>query len=263
MGKVIAVSAQKGGILKTSMVTNLAGVFAKEGKKVLIIDTDSQSNVLLTFGKNGDKIKNTLYDVLVDGLPVRDVIINVHENIDVVPINDDFNYFDMDVLENREKYPNKFGLLKEAMGNIADEYDFVIIDTPPTLGLIAGNVYTYTEQVLIPFHPEIYTVRSLVKTIQSVNNFKESNPRLKIEAIVPTKVKSVSSMHSENMYNCAQFCTLQDILVTESYIRETVKYSQAVSSQQKPLVLADQDKIKGEKFIEDYVNVAKELNYIG
>jgi chromosome partitioning protein len=258
MGKVIAVSDKKGGILKSSMVANLSGVLAKTGKKILIIDTDSQSNIMLSFGKNADKIENTLYDVLVDEFPIEDTIVCVYPNIDVVPVNDDLNYFDMDVLENPEKYPNKFGLLKAGMKNIADSYDYVFIDTPPTLSLITGNVYAASEDVIIPFHPETFTVRSMVKTIQAVNNFREDNSKLNVKAIVPTKVKPKTRIHSANILSCREFCSVQGIPVTESYIRETIRYADVLATERLPLTL-----VEGEEAIyaEDYVKLVEELKY--
>src|SRR4051812_23416388 len=87
--KVIAVNNNKGGSLKTTTATNLAGVLASEGKKVLIIDADNQSNVTLTFGRNPDEFDVSLYDVLINGLTPSKAIVNVHQNLDILPSNDD------------------------------------------------------------------------------------------------------------------------------------------------------------------------------
>lgn len=92
MTKVISISQNKRWRLKTSLVVNLAGILAKQGEKVLIIDTDNQGNALISFNQNPDRCQYTLYDVLVDGLPVQHAIMNVYENIDVLPSNDDMSF---------------------------------------------------------------------------------------------------------------------------------------------------------------------------
>ena len=257
MGEIIAVSSNKGGILKSSLTLNASGVLAKQGKKILIIDTDSQANILLSFGKNPDQYENTLYDVLVDGFPIKDTIVNVHENIDVVPSNDDLSYFEMDVLRNVEKYPDFFTLLKNAMGDLKEEYDYIFVDTPPSMGLIVGNVFMISDHVLIPFHPETYGLRSMVKTIQTIQNFKKENPSLNIKAVIPTKVRGKTRVHGANLNACVEFCNLQGIKITESVIRETIKYADALAKYRLPLTLVEDAE---EDIISDYVNLVKELN---
>src|SRR5690625_2359757 len=219
MGNVIAVSANKGGVLKTSLSTNIAGVLSRDllledpskkiekdnllkelsslkksrknskkrkrikeietnieeyenepkellrkGKKILIIDHDNQGNVALSFGINPDDYDNTLYNVLVEDMEMKEAIVNVHENIDLVISNDDMIDFSVKVLTNIDKYPNYLTLLKEKIDSIKGEYDYVIIDTPPDLGLVISNVFTASDKILVPFQPETFSMRSLIKT---------------------------------------------------------------------------------------------------
>lgn len=257
MGQIITVSSNKGGVLKSSLVVNSVGVLAKQGKKILIIDTDSQANVLLSFGKNPDSYENTLYDVMVSGFPIEKAIVNVHENIDVVPTNDDLGYLDMDVLRNTDKYPNFFELLREGMKDIKEKYDYVFIDTAPHMGLLTGNAFMVSDQILIPFHPETYSIRSIVKTIQTIQNFKEDNPNLNIKAVVPTKVRGKTRIHGANLNACVEFCNTQKILVTESHIRETIKYADALAKHRLPLSIVDPE----EEVVSDYINLIKELKF--
>src|SRR5690554_1313246 len=133
----VAISTNKGGVLKTSITTNIAGVMAKRKKRVLIVDTDNQGNVLLSFGKNPDECQKTLYDVLVGGEDINKAIVTAYKNIDVLPSNDDMSFFEFDVLG---KKSNPFRFLGDQIREIEAEYDYILIDTPPNLGLTQANV---------------------------------------------------------------------------------------------------------------------------
>ncbi|MFP5303349.1 AAA family ATPase, partial [Cobetia sp. SIMBA_158] len=105
-------------------------VLASQGKKVLIVDADNQSNVALTFGKNPDEFAYGLYDVLIDGIPAEHTIVNVHENIDIIPATDDLVGFDFEVIGNSKKYPRPFELMYKGINHLRSQYDFILIDTP-------------------------------------------------------------------------------------------------------------------------------------
>ncbi|MGP6151697.1 ParA family protein [Priestia flexa] len=113
MAKVIAVSTNKGGVLKSSIVSNLAGVLSKEGKKVLIIDTDNQGNASISFGENPDNFELTLYDVLLEGIEPKKAIVNVHKNIDILPSNDDMGFFEFDVISQLDKFKKTIIFIKK------------------------------------------------------------------------------------------------------------------------------------------------------
>lgn len=236
---IIAVSTNKGGVLKTSITTNLAGALCSE-HKVLIIDTDNQGNVLISFGINPDSIEQTLYDVLVDGLDPKKAIVNVHPNIDVLPANDDMSFLEFDVLSNRKDYPNPFNMLKTAMRSIEKEYDYILIDSPPNLGLVQGNVLSYAESILIPFQPEGYSMRSLVKILNAIHNFKEKhNPELEIMGVVATLVDQRTTLHSEVLQQCRRFCIENNIRMFEAVIPRSVRFASSVAYDRKPATLTD------------------------
>lgn len=236
---IIAISTNKGGVLKTSITTNLAGVLCKK-HRVLIIDTDNQGNVLVSFGINPDTIEETVYDVLVDGLDPSKAIINVHPNIDVLPSNDDMSFLEFDVLSDREKYPKPFSLLKTAMKDIEKKYDYIFIDSPPNLGLIQGNVLSYAESVLIPFQPEGYSMRSLVKILSAIKNFKEQhNPELDIEGVVATLVDQRTTLHAEVLQQCRKFCLEKGIHMFETVIPRSVRFATSIAYERKPATLTD------------------------
>ncbi|MGQ7188166.1 ParA family protein, partial [Escherichia sp. HC-CC] len=128
--------------------------------KVLIVDADQQGNILLSFGKNPDDYKPTLYDVLVDYVPTQEAIVTVYENIDVLPSNEEMSFLDFDILPHQAKYINPFLLLKVALLSIENMYDVILFDSPPSSGLIQSNVICCTDNIIVPFQPEKYSVRS-------------------------------------------------------------------------------------------------------
>lgn len=254
--KIISISQNKGGVLKTSLVVNLAGVLATQGKKVLIIDTDNQGNALVSFNQNPDKCQYTLYDVLVDGLPVQHAIMNVHENIDVLPSNDDMSFFELDVLPEIGKYPTPFGLLKNAMKDVVNDYDYIFIDTPPNLGLIQANVLEFATDVVIPFQPEVYSMRSLVKMVKTIDKFRtKTNTELNLLGVVPTLYDRRATLHEEVLQECRKFCLQNDIKVFETIIPKSIKFAKAIAYEKKPATLIK----KKDNVVDLYVDLANEL----
>ena len=141
MGKIISVTNQKGGVGKTTSCVNLASYVANEGKKVLLIDMDPQGNACSSVGVEVEKGKNTIYEVLLGEIQIKDSIYkSVQENLDVIPSNVDLAGAEVDLVyvENREK------ILKDALLKIKDAYDFIFIDCPPSLGLLTVNALTST-----------------------------------------------------------------------------------------------------------------------
>ncbi|WP_231620814.1 ParA family protein [Fictibacillus sp. 7GRE50] len=240
MEKVIAVSTNKGGVLKTSITTNLAGVLAREGKKVLIIDTDNQGNAAITFGKNPDNYEVTLYDVLLDGIHPNKAIQNLYENIDILPSNDDMGFFEFDVVSQLNKYNDPLNLLKIAIDLIKENYDVIIIDCPPNLGLVLGNVLKVSNEVVIPFQPEVYSMRSLQKILKQISDFKvQHNPSLKVSGVIGTLVDGRSSLHSQILQECRRFCFEKDITMFETIIPKSVRFANAVAYEKLPAILVE------------------------
>lgn len=257
MSNIWAVSTNKGGVLKTSITANLAGALSKD-KKVLIIDTDNQGNVALSFGVNPDSLEKTLYDVLVDDMDPNDAIISVFENIDILPSNDDMAFFEFDVLTQREKYQQPFSLLKEVIQQIEQQYDLILIDTPPNLGLTQGNVLSASSSVLIPFQPESYSMRSLVKILQAIENFKEKhNPSLSILGVVATLVDSRTNLHSQVLQECRRFCYENDIRMFETVIPRSVRFAASVAYERLPATLTE----KHNPLVASYFDLLKEVQH--
>lgn len=253
---VIAISTNKGGVLKTSITVNLAGILAANEKRVLIVDTDNQGNCLLSFGMNPDQEETTIYDVLVSGAVPAAAIRKVHDRISVIPANDDMAFFELDVLSQPRKYPKPFHLLRDRLAGIRDKYDLILIDTPPNLGLTQGNALTFADRVLIPFQPEQYSMRSLVKIVAAIEDFRANqNPGLEIMAVVPTLVDTRTVLHSQVLQECRRYCQMNGIRITDTIIPKTVRFAASVAYDRKPLTLSDPKSAAAQT----YQNLAKEI----
>lgn len=275
MAKRIAASTNKGGSLKTSIVVNLGGALSMKTKlvleeiiganknaKVLLVDIDNQGNVSVSFGINPDEIENTIYDVMMGNCNIKDAIISITDNLDIIAANDDMSFIEIDVLTNPDKYPNPLDLLSDKLDEIDDQYDFIIIDTPPQMGMIAANVFNAVEDVIIPYHPEVYSFRSMVKSIRAIENFKTNNPKLNIKAVVPVKVRNVLT-HEAFLLSARAFCEQNGIKFTETIIPESIKYAEAIGMYKMPITMnAGSLKVINE-YKQIYFDLAKELGYIG
>lgn len=253
---VIATATNKGGVLKTSLTVNLAGLLAQQKRKVLIIDSDNQGNVILSFGKNPDEYVNTIYNVLVEDLNPKKAIVKVHKNIDVLVSNDDMAFFEFNVLGKIEKFPKPFSLMKNKLDKLRERYDFVLIDTPPNLGLTLGNVLSYADKVIIPFQPESYSMRSLVKIIKAITDFRfEHNPKLEILGVVATLVDQRTTLHSQTLQVLRQYCIENHIKVFETVIPRSIRAASAVAYEGLPIVLTKANN----SLINAYLNLFDEL----
>lgn len=259
MTKILAFSTNKGGVLKTTLASSIAGVLSKQNKKILVIDLDNQGNVGVNFGQNPDNFEHTIYDVLLNDLNINDAIINVAPNIDIVPSNDDMSSFEMDILKkvlsDSSSISNPSLLLKNALANLTGNYDYVFLDTPPNMGVVVANALSVAENVILPFHPEVFSLRSMIKTLQAIENFKSINPNLSILGVVPTKVKKNTSLHNDSIGLCEGYCQPQGYYVTQTRIHETIQVPHAMARYQMPITLTNSKS----KAISEFESLVKEL----
>lgn len=255
--KVIAVNNNKGGSLKTTTATNLAGVLAAEGKRILIIDSDNQSNVTLSFGQNPDTFTHGLYDVLVNGLHPFDATVNVHDHIDILPATDDLIGFDFEVIGNPRTYKHPFSIMKKTCSPLLEAYDYIFVDTPPSLSLMVGNVFAFADAVLIPFSPESYSMRSLVKVLGTIEDFKEQyNPSLRVLGVVGTMVNFQTVLHQEIMQETRRYCAESDVHMFDSYIPRSIRFASSVAYEKVPASLSK----KSNEIAKGYFNLWKEID---
>ena len=240
--EVIAISMNKGGVGKTSLVTNLAGAITKKfNKRVLVIDTDGQGNVSMAFGiKDPNKFDLTIYDVLMRKSKAEDVIIEVSPELHIMPANKDMNFLEFDILPNLKRYGDPFKLLSRVVDSVKDEYDYIFIDTPPSMGLVAGNVLAMADKVIIPFAPETFGVSGLINVIEGVNDFKqEQNTKLKIAGVVGMMVDSRTILHSELLKQARQYCYKNNINMFDTVIPKSIRFANATAFDGKPATWTD------------------------
>jgi chromosome partitioning protein len=257
LARKIAVCTNKGGVLKTTVATNLAGIVHQDGKRVLLVDTDNQGNVALTFGKNPDDYELTIYDVLVKGVPAEQAIIRLRHGLDLLPSNDDMGFFEHDIFRNIGDYPDPYGLLRRSMAGVDDSYYTVIIDTPPNLGLTTAQVLSYVDEVIIPFQPETYSMRSLTKIIQVIEDFRQhTNPQLRIAGVLATLVDSRTALHDIILQECRKYCHQNGIPMFETVIPKSIRFANAVAYKALPATIA----APNDPVVRTYFDLAKELD---
>lgn len=196
--KVVTFANNKGGVLKTSLTVNYASVLSKKGYKVLIIDTDSQCNVLYSFRNiDPDSISYNLYDIVFKNQQVEKAIYNVYENIDI--INSGLEWREADTEMTRcFIYGKKFKHFKDIIQNIKtlNKYDYVLIDTEPKKSANTFSVLLASEEIIIPFTLESFGIQALVEMYDYIEQAKESNNKMKIKALVATKTAARSKMEN-------------------------------------------------------------------
>lgn len=184
MGKVISVINQKGGVGKTTTAVNIAAAVSEAGKKVLLIDLDSQSNATSSYGITQKQLKNNVYRVLVGDIEPKDAIVSsAHCGVDIIGSSIDLAgaEIEMVVMENREY------LLKNAINKIRHLYDYIFIDCPPSLGLLTLNALAASASIIIPIQPEYFALEGVSKLISTVRQVKKGiNPALTLEGVLLT-----------------------------------------------------------------------------
>ncbi|HEX8067631.1 MAG TPA: AAA family ATPase [Thermoleophilaceae bacterium] len=181
--EVIAFANQKGGVAKTTTTLNLAAAFSEKGHRVLCVDMDPQGNLTMSQGIDPDSLETSMYDVLVHHISIREVIRRREVDVACASIDLAGAEIAMSTQIGRERS------LEKALSAIKEDYDFVCIDTPPSLGLLTINALTAADKVIVPVQCEYLSMRGLIQLQNTLAMIRENlNPRVRIEGIVPTLV---------------------------------------------------------------------------
>lgn len=184
MGRIIAIANQKGGVGKTTTAINLSACLAEKGKKVLSIDMDPQGNMTSGLGVSKDEVEKTVYDLIIGEAEIEDIICReVSENLDILPTNIDLSAAEIELIG----IDDKEYIIKKEVEKIRDNYDFIIIDCPPSLSMLTINAMTTADSVLVPIQCEYYALEGLSQLIHTIELVQERlNPILSIEGVVFT-----------------------------------------------------------------------------
>lgn len=196
MGRIIAIANQKGGVGKTTTAINLSACLAEAGKKVLVIDLDPQGNTTSGFGLDKEELTNTVYELMLDECTIRESMYSIEgiEGLKLIPSDVNLAGAEIELLGINEKEY----ILKNEVDYIKDDYDFVIIDCPPSLNMLTINAMTTADSVLVPIQCEYYALEGISQLMHTIDLVQERlNDNLKIDGVVFTMYDSRTNLSSD------------------------------------------------------------------
>ena len=249
MGKVIAVGNQKGGVGKTTTTVNLGAALAYLGKKTLIVDSDSQGNATSGLGTARGEVQLSLYDVLIDEESIKESILTTtRENLYIVPSNIQLAAAELELVN----IPKREYRLKEAIDLVKDDYDYILIDCPPSLGQLSINAFTASDTILIPVQAEYYALEGLTQLLNTIRLVQRNfNRNFRIEGVLITMLDARTNLGFEVVEEVKKYFQEK---VYETMIPRNIRLSEAPSY---GLSIIDYDnKSRGAK---KYIELAKEV----
>jgi chromosome partitioning protein len=250
MKRVIAIANQKGGVGKTTTSINLSACLAEAGKKVLVIDTDPQGNATSGLGLDKDECENTFYDLFLDQCCIKECMYKFDNipNLTVIPSNVDLAGAEIELLGINEKEY----ILRNAVDYVKDDFDYVIIDCPPSLNMLTINAMTTADSVLVPIQCEYYALEGISQLIHTIDLVQQRlNPKLKIDGVVFTMYDKRTNLSSDVVDTVKNNL---NATVYQTIIPRNVRLAEA-PSHGLPINLYD-EKSAG---AESYRNLAKEI----
>ena len=250
MGKIIAIANQKGGVGKTTTSINLSACLAELGKKVLVIDLDPQGNCTSGFGIEKEQIDNTVYELMLNKCSVKNSMMKVEgiENVSLIPSDVNLAGAEIELLEFNEKEY----ILRNSIDYVKEDYDYIIIDCPPSLNMLTVNAMTTADSMLIPIQCEYYALEGIGQLITTIGLVqKRLNSRLKIEGVVFTMYDGRTNLSKDVVDNVKNNLNAN---IYNTIIPRNVSLAEA-PSHGLPITLYD-NKSTG---AESYRNLAKEV----
>ncbi len=255
MGKIISLVNQKGGVGKTTSSINLAASLGLLKQKVLLVDLDPQGNATTGIGINKGDVKKSGYDLLIDRARVTDVIVKTpYQNLYAVPASINLAGVDIELMEKsrHDKNFNKGGQLKKHLLQIKDQYDYIIIDCPPSLGILTTNALSASDSVIIPVQCEYFALEGIMQLLNSVMMAQKNiNQNLEIEGVLLTMLDRRTNLGLEVVEEIKNYFKER---VYDTIIPRLVRLSEA-PSHGKPI--SEYDPLS--KGTEAYINLAKEV----
>jgi chromosome partitioning protein len=249
MSKTIAITNQKGGVGKTTTSVNLAACLAYKGKKVLLIDSDPQGNTTSGYGIERDDVSLSIYDCLVDSDKIEDAIIHTkYRNLDLIAAGSSLSGAEIELAYEEER---EYFLLN-ALKKIKNQYDFILIDSPPALGILTLNILTAADSVLIPIQCEYYALEGLSQLMSTIRLVKKRlNPKIEIEGVLATMFDARTNLSIQVLDEVKKFFPSK---VYQSVIPRNIRLSEAPSFGE-PIIKYDITS----KGAESYLSLAREV----
>ena len=250
MARVIAIANQKGGVGKTTTAVNLAASLAVAEQHTLLIDGDPQGNATSGIGLQGEKLTSTVYDALIGQRSLDEVILRAIQfaHLDVAPTTPDLAGAEVELIDR----PNREMAMREAIAPIRDRYDYILIDCPPSLGLLTINMLAAADTVLIPVQCEYYALEGLSQLLNTVNRIQQSvNPDLAIDGVLLTMYDARLNLSRQVVTDAREYFGPK---VFETIIPRNVRLAEAPSFG-KPIVLYDIASVGAQA----YLSVAREI----
>ena len=248
MGKTIVVANQKGGVAKTTTSVNLSACLAQYKKKVLLIDLDPQGNASSGLGVNKNELEYSCYDVLVNSVPIEKITVPINKKLDLLPAKVELAGAEMELVAAISREMR----LKNALEEVAAQYDYILIDTPPSLGLLTLNALTAADSFLVPIQCEYYALEGLSQLLSTIKLVQKNlNPNLQMEGILLTMYDNRTNLSNQVVADVRENFKEK---VFKTMIPRNVRLSEAPSFGQSIL-----DYDRKSKGAETYLALAKEV----